>query len=71
MWKTKLFWANFIIFQWFFIRLFICKDKCNLDKVIGWGFLGLVCPFTGWWSNYYGTPSWLWGSPGTKVKESA
>jgi len=50
-----LFWLNFLLFQWLFIRLGH-KYSRKQKKFIGWGFLGFVLPLTGWWNNYI----WVW-----------
>lgn len=50
-----LFWINFLIFQWFFIRLGH-KYNYSQKKFIRWEFIGFILPLTGWWNNYI----WIW-----------
>jgi hypothetical protein len=42
---------NFVILQWFFIRLARISDK-ETGKVLGYKMLVGVVPLTGWWSDY-------------------
>lgn len=53
--KSWLFWLNFLIVQWFFVR-FGRKYSHKHKKFISWGFVGLILPLTGWWNNYI----WIW-----------
>lgn len=48
--KSKLFWWNFLLFQWFFIRRGKVVDKNG--NVIRWVWLTGILPLTGWWSDY-------------------
>jgi hypothetical protein len=60
---TKLYLLNFILLQWFCIRL--ARKMVKRDSVftefkdeytqIGWGII-FVVPLTGWWSDYI----WIW-----------
>lgn len=47
---SKLYLVNFILVQWFFIR--ICRFLDNDGVQTHWGFLFPVVPLTGWWSSY-------------------
>jgi len=53
-------WVNFLFFQWFFIRLF--KNVENDGTVLGWGFMGVILPLTGWlflpWERFVPLPAW-------------
>ena len=52
---SKLGILNFLILQWFFIRL---AKNCKKDDVTGeyvfehWCIIYFVVPLTGWWNNY-------------------
>jgi hypothetical protein len=50
---TWLAYLNFIILQWFFIRI-SRTGEIKDDRFIqtGWGLVKFVLPLTGWWSNY-------------------
>lgn len=43
-------WLNFLLIQWFFVRLTKCIDD-ETNKV-SWKLTYLVLPLTGWWSDY-------------------
>jgi len=40
---------NFLILQWFFIRLAKIVEN---NKITGWKILKGIIPLSGWWSNY-------------------
>ncbi len=44
-------WLNFLLLQWFFIRLARVFDE-QTKKPLGWTWLVGVIPLTGWWSEY-------------------
>ena len=46
---TRLGVFNFLIVQWFFIRLAKVVEN---DELIGFLILRWVVPLTGWWSDY-------------------
>lgn len=48
---TWLFASNFLLAQWFFVRLAKEIDRDTL-KVVRWAWMGPIVPLTGWWSNY-------------------
>ena len=51
--RAWLFWFNFIILQWFCIRLARCgKFQGNKFITESWTIIGLLVPLTGWWSDY-------------------
>jgi hypothetical protein len=66
---TVLGLINFMIFQWFFVRigrryrptsteiLLDGTDNTNLERA-GWGLLKWVVPLTGWWSDYVWIVGW-------------
>lgn len=47
---TWLYILNFIVLQWFGVRLARCLDESG--KQTGWLVLRYVWPLTGWWSPY-------------------
>ena len=49
--KTWLFYLNYLILQWFFIRLARKIDK-NTGNQIGWTVLKFVVPMSGWNTDY-------------------
>lgn len=50
--KLTILWCiNFLLLQWFFIRLARIVD-IKTNKIIGYNILGIVLPLTGWWSRY-------------------
>ena len=54
-------WFNFIILQWFFVRLFY---TINDDDTLGdFGLMFFVFPLSGWWWSY--NPKIMFG----KIKE--
>ena len=44
-------WLNFIVLQWFFVRLARIVDV-ESKKTIGWKLDKRIIPLTGWWNNY-------------------
>lgn len=51
--KSKLYYLNFIILQWFFIRLArVCKEENGKWVQTGWTIFRYPIPLTGWWNNY-------------------
>lgn len=52
---TRLGWLNFVVFQWFFVRLGRVRDMDSGEQ-IGWGWIKGVVPLTGWWSDYRYVP---------------
>ena len=46
-----LFYLNFLILQWFFVRLGRIVNR-KTGEIEGWRFLGIVVPLTGWWGRY-------------------
>jgi hypothetical protein len=48
---SLLFCANFLVFQWFFIRLARIVDTDN-GETVGWTWIKKVVPLTGWWNDY-------------------
>lgn len=44
-------YLNFIVFQWFFIRLARRIDMDTMEQ-IGWTWITRVYPLTGWWNDY-------------------
>lgn len=53
--RSLLGWTNFLIVQWFFIRIAKTEDA-DTGEHIRWSVIGPVWPLTGWWSNYW----WVW-----------
>lgn len=47
-----LWFVNYWILQFFFIRLALIVDKYNHSHVYGWEIIGPIMPFTGWKSDY-------------------
>lgn len=47
---SRLYFINFFIIQWFFIR--ICRFLDDDGIQTHWGILFPVVPLTGWWSSY-------------------
>jgi hypothetical protein len=48
---SVLFLANFLVFQWFFIRLAkVVDDKTG--KTTGYFWITNVAPLSGWWNDY-------------------
>ena len=49
--KTLWGWSNFLLFQWFFVRL---QRTCDVEtgRIISLDWIGPVVPLTGWWSDY-------------------
>ena len=43
---------NFLVLQWFFVRLAGVRDA-KTGKQIGWKWLKGIVPLTGWWGSYY------------------
>ena len=44
---------NFVILQWFLIRLAKqVEGQPGEYKTVGWKIIGPILPLTGWWSNY-------------------
>ena len=46
---TPLYLLNFLVFQWFFVRLFRIQYKDGREEV---RFGGYIVPLTGWWSDF-------------------
>ena len=46
---TWLGWLNFIVLQWFFIRLIAGRTVYGLTY---WKWIYFIVPLTGWWNNY-------------------
>lgn len=44
---------NFLLLQWFFVRLARVVDK-RTGRTAGWRVLRWPWPLTGWWSPYRG-----------------
>lgn len=41
---------NFLVLQWFFVRLAkVCDDE---GRTLSWTWLKGIVPLTGWWSRY-------------------
>jgi surface polysaccharide O-acyltransferase-like enzyme len=65
---TWLFWLNFLVLQWFGIRLARegYWEQVTLDQKIfrtmAFGFYGPYLPLTGWWDEYACLPGnkWVW-----------
>jgi len=53
--SSWLFWVNFFVFQWFFIRLGKTV-KPKTGEIISWRIFGFIAPLTGWWNKYI----WIW-----------
>lgn len=49
--KTLLGWLNYVILQWFCIRLARVTD-IDTGRTHYYRVLGLIVPMTGWWSDY-------------------
>lgn len=48
--KTWVGWLNFLLIQWFFIRI---QGEVNTDYTqTKWSILHWVVPLSGWWSDY-------------------
>jgi hypothetical protein len=41
---------NFVVLQWFFVRLAVVRDAA--DQRVGWIWHKRIIPLTGWWSDY-------------------
>lgn len=48
---TWLGYLNFLVFQWFFLRLARIQAYGSL-RTVGFVWLGPIIPFTGWWSDF-------------------
>lgn len=46
--ESWVFYLNFFILQWFFIRLYYTIGQ----EPIQWGFLKRIIPLTGWWNDF-------------------
>lgn len=44
-------YLNFLVLQWFFVRLARIQDV-ETGKTVGYKFLKRIVPLTGWWSEY-------------------
>lgn len=49
--KTWMGWLNFIVLQWFFIRLQGCVESKECLVLNAWD-IRFTLPLTGWWSDY-------------------
>jgi len=49
--RTWVYWLNFLVFQWLFVRLARVIDT-RRNRQVGWTWLVGVLPLTGWWGRF-------------------
>lgn len=54
--QSKLGRVNFLVLQWFGVRLEKVVVSRTDDTCIGWNLLVGVLPLTGWWNHYIPKP---------------
>lgn len=50
LFRSRLGLLNFVIMQWFFVRIFYYTNGIGTN--LGYGLMGFVLPLTGWWGDY-------------------
>ena len=54
---SPLGWLNFLVLQWFTLRVTAAADK-DRTVITRWGMLFGIIPLTGWWSPFIFFDDW-------------